>query len=318
MTMANRVPFYFFSFASPCHPPLRMTDPTSHLHTNVQPDALFSSMVYNCPTRCIILQMVPNIIPASNVFFSLLTFWSEKKEVPFWSLKLVWRSVFGNNAKKVFARNGFTPKPKPKSFSGLFKRKKKKRQDKHLLSLRGPDDYGKQGSLFIFFSLVWDFKKKKKNGVGFNSFSKGFWRDLGLISFATQALIISILLARPPIWFDQVVPVCVESSSLFFWIKFDQLSNSVHSKNVQRENTNPIFFFLLACKRLPKLKGLNESLFPQLLLDFITWTDKLQTHKEKQPTQSFFLLACKSLPKLKGWNNFCFPNYYWIYNLDKL
>ncbi len=130
MTMANRVPFYFFSFASPSGPPaptppLRMTDPMLHLHTNDQPDAMFASMVYNCPTGCIILQMVPNIIPASNVFFSLLTFWSEKKEVPFWSLKLVWRSVFGNNAKKVFARNGFTPKPKPKRFSGLFKRKKK-------------------------------------------------------------------------------------------------------------------------------------------------------------------------------------------------
>ena len=30
MTMANRVPFYFFSFVSPYHP-LRMTDPMSHL-----------------------------------------------------------------------------------------------------------------------------------------------------------------------------------------------------------------------------------------------------------------------------------------------
>ncbi len=152
-----------------------MTDPMLHLHTNDQPDAIFASMVYNCPTGCIILQMVPNIIPASNVFFSLLTFWSEKKEVPFWSLKLVWRSVFGNNA--VFARNGFIPKPKPKSFSGLFKRKKKKRQDKHFLSLRGPDDYGKQGSLFIFFSFVCDFEKKKTELVSIH-FPKVFEETL--------------------------------------------------------------------------------------------------------------------------------------------
>jgi len=56
-----------------------------------------------------------------------------------------------------------------KVFQGFSKERKKKRQDKHFLSL---DDYGKQGSLFIFFSFVCDFEKK--NGVGFNSFSKGF------------------------------------------------------------------------------------------------------------------------------------------------
>ena len=170
---------------------------------------------------------------------------------------------------------------------------------------------------FLFFSHSSAILKKKKRSwfqFIFQRFLKRPWTN----KFCNASFNYFDSPCRPPIRFDQVVPVCVESSSLFFWIKFDQLSNSVHSKNVQRENTNPIFFFLLACKRLPKLKGLNESLFPQLLLDFITWTDKLQTHKEKQPTQSFFLFACKSLPKLKGWNNFCFPNYYWIYNLDKL